>query len=186
MAELAHRFGRLDFLVHTLVSVPAGALGRSLLELTKDEFDHSMQGGAYSLIRALRYALPLLERSRAPRVVTLLSAGSDFAIPNYHAVGIAKAALSASLRYLAQELGPKGVLCNGVSFSIIDTEAADHNIGQDITRRSREYLAKHSMTRRAVSYGDVNGAIAYLCSQFCQNMTGEIINVDGGYTRNYF
>jgi enoyl-[acyl-carrier protein] reductase I len=186
MADLERRLGRLDFLVHTLVTVPEGALGRPLLALTKEEFSQAMEGGAYSLVRALRHALPLLERSSAPRVVTLLSAGSDFAIPNYHAVGMAKAALAASLRYLAHELGPKGVLCNGVSFSIIDTEAAEHALGEDVTRRSRDYLVKRSMTGRAVSYADVNSAIAYLCSRHCQNMTGEVINVDGGYTRNYF
>ncbi len=185
MDRLGRQLGRLDFLVHTLVSVPEGALQRPLLDLSAEEFSHAMLGSVHSLVVALRHAMPLLERSSAPRVVALLSAGSDFAIPSYHAVGMAKAALASALRYLAQELGPRGVLCNGVSFSIIDTEAANHCIGEETTRRTREYLAKRSMTGRSVTYEDVTGAIGFLCSRRCQNMTGEIINVDGGYVRSY-
>lgn len=179
-------FGGLDFLVHTLVHVPEGALSRSVLELSATELGAVMEVGVRSLLVATRAALPRLEKSDCPRIVTLLSGGADFAMPNYHAVGMAKAALGASVRYLAAELGPKRILCNAVNFSILETSAARRVIGEERTQQTRQHLSKRSMTHRALDYDDVTRAIAFLCSPLCSNLTGEALTVDAGFSRSYF
>lgn len=185
VAEVGERFGRLDFLLHTLVGVPEGALDANLTQLGRSDFLEVLDVSVYSLIRLVRAAQPWLRRSDAASVVTLLSAGADYAIPNYHVVGIAKAALASTVRYLAAELGPSGVSCNAVSFSMIETDAARRVIGTETTQKTVEYLAKRSMTRRALSYDDVAATVAFLCSTDCRNLTGETLNVDGGFCRNY-
>ena len=180
------RFGKIDFLVHTLVHVPDGALSRPVVELSHDEIADAMTVGVRSLLSACRYALPWLERSDAPRVVTLLSAGAEFALPHYHLAGLVKGALLSTLRYLAAELGPRGVLCNAVNFSILETDAADRVIGAERVRESRRHIAKRSMTRRALEFEDVTRAIAFFASPWCQNVTAEVLNVDGGFSSSYF
>jgi enoyl-[acyl-carrier protein] reductase I len=184
--NVGQRFGRLDFLVHTLVHVPEGVLTRPLLQLTSAELQEVMEVGVRSLLVAARFGLPWLERSDAPRIVTLLSGGADFAMPAYHVVGMAKAALGAAVRYLAAELGPRGVLCNAVNFSLLETDAARRVIGLERAQQTRQHLLKRSMTRTAVAYDDVTRAIAFLVSPLCSNLTGEALLVDGGFSKSYF
>jgi enoyl-[acyl-carrier protein] reductase I len=186
MARLGRELGRLDFLVHTLVHVPEGALERPVTALTARELGDAIEIGVRSLLLAAHHALPLLQQSSSPRIVTLLSGGADFAMPHYHVVGIVKAALGSALRYLAAELGPSGVLCNAVNFSILETSAAERAIGRERTQATRQHLSKRSMTERALDYADVTGAIAFLCSSLCSNLTGEVLNVDAGFSRSYF
>ena len=183
--EVGRRYERLDFLVHTLVHVPDGVLEKPVTELTAAEFAAVMEIGVRSLLVACRYALPWLVRSPAPRVVTLLSPGSERALGRYHAVGIAKGALASAVRYLALELGPAGVLCNAVNFSILATDAAERVIGAELTEKTRGALARRTFTRRATDYADVVNALAYLASPQCTNLTGEALNVDGGFSRGY-
>jgi enoyl-[acyl-carrier protein] reductase I len=185
-AELDREFGRLDFLVHTLVHVPEGVLAKPSYELSAGEFCQVMDIGVRSLLAACKRALPLFARSKHPRVVALISAGSEFAIPHYHVVGMAKAALASAVRYLGQELGPRGVLCNTLSFSIIDTDAARRIVGTSETEQTRNYLAKRAMTGARVEFEHVTNAVAFLSSPLCSNITGETLNVDGGFSRNYF
>ena len=186
VGQVGERFGRLDFLVHTLVHVPAGVLERPVTHITPEELQAVMEVGVRSLLVAARHAEPWLARSSSPRVVALLSGGADFAMPAYHAVGIAKAALAAAVRYLAAELGPRGVLCNAVNFSMLETDAARRVIGVERTLQTRQHLAKRSMTRLALDYDDVTRAIAFLASPLCSNLTGEALLVDGGFSRSYF
>jgi enoyl-[acyl-carrier protein] reductase I len=185
-AELGREFGRLDFLVHSLVHVPEGSLSKPSYELSAGEFCEVMDVGVRSLLAACKRALPLFAGSKHPRVVALISAGAEFAIPRYHVVGIAKAALASAVRYLAHELGPSGVLCNSLSFSIIDTDAAKRVIGSNETEQTRNYLAKRSMTGARLEFEHVTNAVAFLASPLCSNLTGETLNVDGGFSRNYF
>ena len=186
ITHVGERFGRVDFLVHTLVHVPDGALERPLTALTSNELADAMEIGVRSLLVAAQHAKPWLERSTSPRIVALLSGGADFAMPNYHVVGIVKAALSAAIRYLAAELGPLGILCNAVNFSILETDAARRVIGAERTAQTRQHLAKRAMTRAPLSYTDVTGAIAFLVSPLCSNLTGEAVQVDGGFSKGYF
>lgn len=186
LSQVGQQFGRLDFLVHTLVHVPPGVLARPALELSEEDFRLVMEVSVRSLLAVCRHALPWLERSEAPRVVALLSSGADFAIPHYHVAGMAKAALASALRYLALELGPKGLLCNAVSFSILESDAALRVVGREQTQRTREYLVRRAPTRRAVEYDDVTSAIAFFASALCRNVTGEVLTVDGGFSHSYF
>lgn len=183
---VGRRFERIDFLVHTLVHVPPGALERPVTELGARELADAMEVGVRSLLLAARAAQPWLARSTSPRLVTLLSGGADFAMPGYHLVGIVKAALAAAMRYLAAELGPSKTLCNSVNFSILETAAARRVIGSEKSERTREHLAKRALTRTALDYADVCGAIAFLASPLCSNMTGETLLVDGGFSKSYF
>jgi enoyl-[acyl-carrier protein] reductase I len=186
VTSVGERFGRMDFLVHTLVHVPDGALARPLTSLGERELADAMEIGVRSLLVAVRHAQPWLEKSSTPRVVTLLSGGADFAMPSYHVVGIVKAALSAAVRYLAAELGPVGILCNAVNFSMLETDAARRVIGPERTTQTRQHLAKRAMTRAPLGYADVTRAIAFLASPLCSNLTGEALLVDGGFSKSYF
>lgn len=185
-AQVESELGGLDFVVHTLVHVPDGVLMRPATAITAAEFHATLEIGVRSLLVACRFAAPMLERSTAPRVVALSSGGGESAMPSYHAVGIAKAALAAAVRYLALELGPAGVLCNVVSFSLVETEAALRAVGPAAAEATRRHLAKRSMTRANTTLGDVGSAVAYFASPLLRNVTGETLTVDGGFSRAYF
>jgi enoyl-[acyl-carrier protein] reductase I len=183
---LGRELGKFDFLVHTLVHVPPGVLDRPLCEVSARDFAAVLEVGVRSFLASCRYALPFLSRSSHPRVVALLSPGAEAAIPRYHVVGIAKSALAAAVRYLAAELGPAGVLCNALGFSILETDAARRVVGDEAMSKTRSHLVKRSMTRTALEFDDVTHALAFLASPLCRNMTGETLTVDGGFSRSYF
>lgn len=184
--QAATQLGGLDFLVHAWVHVPDGSLERPVTALSRAELSDAMDVGVRSLLVAAKHARPWLEQSSSARIVTLLSGGADFAMPNYHVVGMVKAALSAAVRYLAAELGPAGILCNAVNFSILETAAARRVIGEDRTTQTRTHVAKRSMTHAPLSHADVTRAIAFLVSPLCSNLTGEALLVDGGFSKSYF
>jgi enoyl-[acyl-carrier protein] reductase I len=179
------RAGPLDFLVHGLVDVPDGILARSVLELSRAEFAHVMTVGAWSLIAACKHAHLLLARSTSPRVVALTSTGSRRMTPNYHVAGIAKAALESAVRYLAMQLGKDGILVNAVGASLLATDGAMRAIGEHNAHATRAVQARRSATGRAVEHGDVARCVAYFCSPLASNITGEIVTVDGGFSRAY-
>jgi enoyl-[acyl-carrier protein] reductase I len=185
MAEIGGAFGRLDFVVHTLVHVPEGLLGRPLLSVSHSEVDTVLRASAYSLIAICRHAAPFLARSEHPRVVTLSSSCAARFTPNYHVAGIAKAALSGVSLYLAGELGPQGVLCNAVAFSLIDTDGARKAVGEHNAKATRQYVTKRSLTKRSLEPHHVGQAVAFFASPLCENITGELLTVDGGYARGY-
>ncbi|GAA3282308.1 hypothetical protein GCM10010493_72880 [Streptomyces lavendulae subsp. grasserius] len=164
---------RLDFLVHTTVRTPPRTLNRPLTELSGEAFASALSIGAYSLITAARHAAPLLKQSRRdPRLVTLTSAGDSFVIPGYHILGITKAALNASLRYLAHEIGHHGILCNGLSFSLVDTAGATQAIGADAVSRTRTHLARTAATHTPLDMEQVTLLTALLASAYLENVTG--------------
>lgn len=177
--------GALDFLVHGLIDVPDGILARPVLELSRAEFAHVMTVGAWSLIAACRHARPLLARSTAPRVVALTSACSHRMTPNYHVAGMAKAALESAVLYLAMQLGKDGVLVNAVGASLIATDGAVRTIGEHHAHATRAVQARRSATGRAIDPGDVARCVAYFCSPLATGVTGEVVTVDGGFSRAY-
>jgi enoyl-[acyl-carrier protein] reductase I len=175
----------LDFLVHGVVDVPEGLLARSLLVVSRDEFGHVMAVAAWSLVAACRHARPLLARSTAPRVVALTSACSHRMTPNYHVAGIAKAALESAVLYLAMQLGKDGVLVNAVSASLLASDGAIRAIGAQNAAATRAVQARRAATGHAVCYRDVAHCVGFLCSPLAANLTGEIVTVDGGFSRAY-
>jgi enoyl-[acyl-carrier protein] reductase I len=180
------RWGRLDFLVHTLMHVPPSLLAEPLTSIDRAGFSRVLEIGVHSLLVLCRHARPLLARSQAGRVVTLSSPCGHRMTPHYHVAGIAKAALESALLYLAQELGPAGILCNAVSPALIDTDGAVATVGRDFAASTRAHMAKKAPTRQAVALTDVGDCVAWLCSCYARQITGEVIAVDGGYGRNYF
>jgi enoyl-[acyl-carrier protein] reductase I len=184
-ARLGQDDSPLDFLVHTWVHVDNAVLARPLSEISRQDFSDVLAAGAWSLVAACRHAAPLLARSAAPRVVALTSGLSQRTSPNYHVAGIAKAALEASVRYLAFELGRKGVLVNAASFSLVATDGARRAIGDKNAEATRNLQAKRSHTGRAVEAAEVASTVAWLAGPEVQNMTGEILTVDGGFGLSY-
>jgi enoyl-[acyl-carrier protein] reductase I len=188
-AAFAHAekaLGGLDFVVHTLIRVPDGALARPATALTAAEFHEIMEIGVRSLLVAARFAEPLLALSPSPRIVALTSGGGETAMPRYHAVGMAKAALESAVRYLALELGPRRILCNTVSFSLVETDAAVRAVGGDAAEATRRHLAKRSMTQSSTTLTDVGNAVVYFVSPLLTNVTGELLTIDGGFSKAYF
>lgn len=179
------RDAALDFMVHSVVDIPPGVLARSMLELSRADFEHAMSIAAWSLIAACRHARPLLARSAAPRVVTLTSACSHRMTPNYHVAGMAKAALESAVVYLAMQLGRDGILVNAASTSMIATDGALRAIGERNAEATRAVQARRSATGRAVAPEELAGCVAFLCSPLAANLTGEIVTIDGGFSRAY-
>jgi enoyl-[acyl-carrier protein] reductase I len=185
-ASAAKGLGGLDFAVHTLVRVSEGALARPATALSAQEFHETMEIGVRSLLVCARFAEPFLAQSASPRIVALSSGGGGAAMPRYHVVGMAKAALESAVRYLALELGPRGILCNAVSFSLVETDAAVRAVGGDAAQATRRHLAKRSMTQANTTLRDVGNTVAYFVSPLLANVTGELLTVDGGFSRSYF
>jgi enoyl-[acyl-carrier protein] reductase I len=184
----AHEAGQgapLDFVVHCLVDIPEGVLARSLLDVSRADFEHVMSISAWSLIAACRHARPLLARSTAPRVVALTSACSHRMTPHYHVAGIAKAALESAVIYLAMQLGRDGILVNAVGASLLPTDGAVRAIGLANATATRVVQARRSATGRAIEPGDVASCVGFLCSPLACNLTGEVLTVDGGFARAY-
>jgi enoyl-[acyl-carrier protein] reductase I len=177
--------GSLDFLVHGLVDIPGGLLTRPVLDVSRADFEHVMSVATWSLIAACRYARPLLARSPAPRVVALTSTCSHRMTPHYHVAGIAKAALESAVLYLAMELGTAGILVNAVAASLLPTDGALRTIGERNAQATRAVQAKRSATGRPLEPRDVASCVGFLCSPLARNLTGEILTVDGGFSRAY-
>jgi enoyl-[acyl-carrier protein] reductase I len=177
--------GPLDFLVHGLVDIPPGVLARSVLDVSRADFEHVMSVVSWSLIAACRYARPLLLRSAAPRVVALTSACSRRMTPHYHVAGIAKAALESAVLYLAMQLGRDDILVNAVSAGLLATDGAIRAIGEANAQATRAVQARRSATGRAIDPEDVASCVSYLCSPLARNVTGEIVTVDGGFSHAY-
>jgi enoyl-[acyl-carrier protein] reductase I len=175
----------LDFLVHGLVDVPPRLLAGSVLDVSRADFNHVLGVAAWSLIAAARHARARLSRSSAPRVVALTSACSHRMTPHYHVAGIAKAALEAAVLYLAMELGRDGILVNAVGASLLATDGATRTIGEANAHATRAVQARRSATGRAIEPDDVASCVSYLCSGLARNVTGEIITIDGGFSRAY-
>jgi enoyl-[acyl-carrier protein] reductase I len=183
--ELARDWGRLDFVVHTVMTVPPGAVRRPLVELSRPDFERTLAIGAHSLILLAQRALPLLEKSAAPRIVACTFAGSQRVVPNYHVGGICKAALEATVRYLAYELGEKGVLVNALSTTMVATDVVTREWGDAVAARTRALVSKRAPARAATEFADLTAAVAWMVSADLRHITGDVLHVDGGYSLTY-
>lgn len=185
LADLRDRWGRLDFLVHTWMHVPAGVLARPLTALQRSEFDAAMGAGVYGYIDAAARARTLLQAGDHPAVLALSSACRERMTPRYHIAGIAKAALSGAVLYLAQELGRDGIACNALSFSFLPTDGAERVVGADAAGATVTHLARKSPLKGGVTMPAVARAAVWLCSH-AEGMTAETLELDGGFSRRYF
>ena len=178
-AALKQQWGHFDILVHAVAYAPADALsGEFVQATTRENFAVAHDVSSYSLTALTRAALPLME-GREGAVLTLSYLGAVRSVPSYNVMGLAKASLEANVRFLAADLGAKGVRVNGISAGPIKTLAA---AGIPGFRKMLGHVASMAPLKRNVTTEDVGKAATFLCSDLASGVTGEILYVDGGYS----
>lgn len=177
-AALDREFGGLDFLVHGAGFAPADALHNPFVETSRESFRVALDVSTYSLIALTRAMVPLMEKRGGGSVLTLTYLGSDRVFPNYNVMGVAKAALESSVRYLASDLGPKNIRVNAISAGAIKTLAASGISGfSNILKVYRD----SAPLRRGVDTSEVADAAIFLLGNAARAVTGEILMVDAGF-----
>jgi enoyl-[acyl-carrier protein] reductase I len=177
MSSLRERWDTLDGLVHSIGFAPREAIAGDFLEgLSRESFRIAHDISAYSFAALAKAALPMLSDKAA--LLTLTYLGAQRALPNYNTMGLAKASLEASVRYLATSLGPKGIRVNAVSAGPIKTLAASGIKGFG---KILEFVEHNAPLRRNVTIEDVGNVSAFLLSDLAAGVTGEITYVDAGF-----
>ena len=177
-SAIGREFGGLDFLVHGAAYAPREELSAPFVQTSREGFRTSLDISAYSLIALARGALPLIEARGGGSILTLTYLGSQRVFQNYNVMGVAKAALEASVLYLAADLGPRGIRVNAISAGPIKTLAASGVSGfSGILQHYRD----RAPLRRTVDAAEVADAAVFLLSSAGRAVTAEILMVDGGY-----
>jgi enoyl-[acyl-carrier protein] reductase I len=174
--KLAEEFGRLDFLIHSIAFAPREALEGAYLDTSREAFLTALEISAYSLAQLARAAALLMTDGGS--IVTMSYYGAEKVAPNYNVMGVAKAALEASTRYLAADLGPRNIRVNAISAGPINTLSARgvSNMGTIL-----KHYAERAPLRRNVEAREVGNTALFLCSPLSSAITGEVIHVDCGY-----
>lgn len=175
-AAIEQRWGRLDFLMHSIAWAPKEALHARLVDCRAEWFAESMLVSCHSFIRMARLAEPLMRKGGS--LMTMTYYGAEKVVDHYNAMGPVKAALEASVRYLAHELGPGRIRVNAISAGAVRTRAAsgikhfDELIDESVRR---------SALRRTVDLDEVGRAALVLASDHSSGMTGEVLHIDAGF-----
>ena len=177
-ASLDREFGGLDFVVHGAAYAPAAELSNRFIQTSREGFRMALDISAYSFIALTGACVPLLEKRGGGSVLTLSHIGADRVFPNYNVMGVAKAALEASVRYLAADLGPQNIRVNAVSAGPIKTLASAGIPGLSMMLQAQRERAP---LRRGMELGEIADAAVFLLSQASRAITGEVVMVDGGY-----
>jgi enoyl-[acyl-carrier protein] reductase I len=174
--EIDERWGKLDFVVHSVAYAGREELRQPFHHTSREGFRVALDISAYSLIGITHAALPLMKNGGS--VLTLTYLGAQRALPNYNVMGVAKAALESTVRYLAAELGEQGVRVNAISAGPIRTLAAS-----GISNFSEIFgiMEQRSPMHRSVTQDEVGNSALYLLSDLASGVTGEIHFVDTGY-----
>jgi enoyl-[acyl-carrier protein] reductase I len=176
--DLAKSWEKFDGFVHSIAYAPREALDGEFLDgLSREAFRIAHDISAYSFPAMAKAALPMLE-GRNASLLTMSYLGAVRTMPHYNVMGMAKASLEASVRYLAMQLGRKGIRVNGISAGPIKTLAA---AGIADFNKLLSYNEKHAPLKRNVTIEEVGNAAAFLCSDLASGITGEISYVDGGF-----
>jgi enoyl-[acyl-carrier protein] reductase I len=176
-ADLGQSWDHLDGLVHSIGYAPREAISGDFLEgLTREGFRIAQDISAYSFPALAKAALPMLRENSA--LLTLSYLGAVRAIPYYNTMGLAKASLEASVRYLAESVGKKGIRANGISAGPIKTVAAS---GIKDFSKLLGFAAGHASLRRNITIEEVGNSAAFLLSDLASGITGQILYVDGGF-----
>ncbi len=178
-AEVGDAFdGKLDILVHSVAFAAAEDLEGRFTDTPRERFWLAVDVSAYSLVATARAAEPLMESAGGGSIVTMTYLGGERAVPHYNVMGVAKATLDASVRYLAWDLGQKNIRVNAVSAGPVRTLAA-RSIAGFPTMES--IVEERSPLHRHIEAEDVAGAASYLLSDAARNVTGTTLYVDSGY-----
>ncbi|MGM0533255.1 MAG: enoyl-ACP reductase FabI [Campylobacterota bacterium] len=175
-ADLEKDFGELDFIVHSIAFAPKDGLEGRFVDVSKEAFGVSMEISVYSLIEITRELKPLLNENSS--VLTLTYYGGEKYIPNYNLMGVAKAALDMSVKYLAEDLGKDSIRVNAISAGPIKTLAAS-GIGD--FNLMLKWNEAHAPLKKNVSIDEVGNSGMYLLSDLASGVTGEIHHVDCGF-----
>ncbi len=176
---LQDRWGGLDGLVHSIGFAPKDQLEGSFVDaVNREGFLTTMDISAYSFAALAKGARPLMQAREGGALVTMTYLGAVRTIPNYNTMGVAKAALEATTRYLAESMGPDGIRVNAVSAGPIRTLAAS---GINNFRSMLAEGEKKNPLRRNVTIDEVGNATAFLCSDLASGITGDVLYVDAGY-----
>lgn len=175
--ELQARWGTLDFVVHAIAYSDKNELTGRILNTSRDNFKNSMDISAYSFIEVARRAHPMMEENGGT-LLTLTYMGSTRVTPNYNVMGVAKAALEATVRYLANDLGREGIRVNAISPGPMKTLAGAAIGG---ARATFKHTEKNAPLGSNATLEAVGGTAVYLASDAGACTTGEIIRVDGGF-----
>jgi enoyl-[acyl-carrier protein] reductase I len=176
--SVGEKFGRLDALVHSVAFAPREDLEGEFVNTSRDGFRTAHDISAYSLVALTRAALPLLEKSGGGSVLALTYYGAEKAVEGYNIMGVAKASLEASVRYLAANLGPKNVRVNAISAGPVNTLAARGIKG---FTGMLHHHAERAPLRRNVELEEIANAALFLVSPMASGITGEVMFVDCGY-----
>jgi enoyl-[acyl-carrier protein] reductase I len=177
-AKLDQEFGGLDFVVHGAAFAPREELSSPFSSTSREGFRIALDISAYSLIAVTRGAMPLFEKRGGGSVLTLSYLGAERVFPNYNVMGVAKAALEATVRYLAADVGQKNIRVNAISAGPIKTLAAAGISGfSSILGVYRD----RAPLRRNVETAEVGDAGAFLLSDAARGITGEVLMVDAGF-----
>jgi len=175
--RVGDEFGGLDTLVHAIAFAKREELQGDFYHTSKEGYMLAHEVSAYSLTACARRALPLME-GREGSIVSMTYIGSERVIPNYNVMGIAKAALEASVRYLAADLGPRGIRVNAISAGPIRTLAAS---GVKDFNEMLDNIADHAPLRRNVTAQEVGDTCLFLAGPHSRGITGSTLFVDAGY-----
>jgi enoyl-[acyl-carrier protein] reductase I len=174
--RVAQEFGRLDFLIHSIAFAPREALDGEFLATSREAFLTALEISAYSLPQLARAAAPLMTQGGS--IVTMTYYGAEKVVAGYNVMGVAKAALEASVRYLANDLGPRNIRVNAISAGPIQTLSAR---GVADFSTMLKHAAERAPLRRNVDPREVGNTAMFLCSPLASAITGEVIYVDCGY-----
>ena len=174
--QVATLWGELDFLVHSIAFSPRQALQGRVIDVERDGFLATMDVSCWTFLRMARLAEPLMKNGGT--LFTMTYYGSQMVVENYNIMGVAKAALESAVRYLAAELGPKGIRVHAISPGPLATRAASGIPEFDLLL---EKAAAKAPARSLVSIDDVGVATAFLAHDAARLITGETLYVDGGY-----
>ncbi|MBB6052127.1 enoyl-ACP reductase FabI [Armatimonas rosea] len=175
-AAIKESLGQLDFVIHAVAFAKKEDLTNPFLETSVEGFGLALNVSAYTLVTAARAAEPLMTEGGS--ILTLTYIGADRVIPNYNVMGVAKAALESSVRYLAHELGPKKIRVNAISAGPVMTLSARGISGFTGMYKS---VAEVAPLRKATDIDEVGDTAAFLCSHLSRGITGETLYVDSGY-----
>jgi enoyl-[acyl-carrier protein] reductase I len=174
--KVGQEFGKLDFLIHSIAFAPREALSGTYLDTSREAFLTALEISAYSLSQLARAAAPLMKDGGS--IVSMSYYGAEKVVAGYNVMGVAKAALEASTRYLANDMGPQNIRVNTISAGPIQTLSARGV--SDFTTMLKHH-AERAPLRRNVEAREVGNTAVFLCSPMSSGITGEVIHVDCGY-----
>jgi enoyl-[acyl-carrier protein] reductase I len=174
--SLQREWGGLDFVVHSVAYALREELDGAFLDTSREGYRIAQDVSSYSLTAVARRMAPLMAEGGS--IVTLSYLGGERVVPHYNVMGVAKAALEMSVRYLANDLGPRGIRVNAISAGPIKTLAA---AGVHGLSKMLEYHRTHAPLRKNTEQDEVGDAALFLLSRLGRGVTGEVIHVDGGF-----